>query len=51
MIKPVLIALATLLTFDAAVWHGEVRTTAVAGTRHLIHELAGLDWDWEKWRN
>jgi hypothetical protein len=51
MVKPVLIALATLITFDAAVWRGEVRTSAVAGTRHLFHELASLDWDLEKWRS
>jgi hypothetical protein len=51
MLKPVLIAFAALITVDAAVWHGEVRTSAVAGARHLVQELTGLDWGWEKWRS
>lgn len=47
MLKAVLIALAVLIAFDAAVWGGEVRGAAVQAAKRAYSEVAGLDWDWD----
>ncbi len=44
--KAVLIALAVLVGFDAAVWGGSMRREIVREFLIAAHEVGGLGWNW-----
>ncbi len=44
--KAVLIALAVLVGFDAAVWGGSVRQEIVRQMLIAAHEIGGQSWAW-----
>jgi hypothetical protein len=46
MLKALLIALASLVSFDALAWHRALRTELVREASTAVSEIMKLDWRW-----
>jgi hypothetical protein len=44
--KALLISVATLVVFDAAAWHGALRTALIGQAFAFAATIGGLDWSW-----
>ena len=44
--KALLIALAVLTAFDAAVWSGAGRVTTLRWVNHILYVIQSQDWRW-----
>lgn len=48
MLKAILIAAASLVSYDAVAWHSAMRHKLVGETVQAVSSLAALDWTWEE---